>query len=329
MNAHTLHLSPVTFKGQAGVRLTTVEGASAVVLLHGAHLVSWIPAGGVEQIYLSDRARFEPGQAIRGGVPVIFPQFERWGPDHQVPRHGLARTRAWCLRDPGGRVVNQTVSADFDLHEDEETLALWPHRFELGLTVSLSTQRLDLTLTVRHVGDREPLAFTAALHTYLRVRRIDEVAIRGLEGLALRDALAPASAENTGSDARSQGAGAQEGTVSTRRGPAELRIVGEFDQAFFDVPGPLQIREWDAAGQLRSDGLRLDLTQDGFADAVVWNPGPIKAAELSDLTPGGEQHFVCVEAAQVGRPVSLAPGATWQGRQTLSVATEPSSEGRP
>ena len=36
-----------------------------------------------------------PGQAVRGGVPVIFPQFEQLGPDTSLPRHGLARTRAW------------------------------------------------------------------------------------------------------------------------------------------------------------------------------------------------------------------------------------------
>jgi glucose-6-phosphate 1-epimerase len=55
----------------------------------------------------------------------------------------------------------------------------------------------------------------------------------------------------------------------------------------------------------------------GFPDAVVWNPGAAKAADMTDLEAGEYRQFVCVEAAASGAPVALAPGERWQGAQTL------------
>ena len=58
------------FHGLPALRLESGEGARATVLLHGAQLVSWVPADGTEQLYLSPRAVFDGRQAVRGGVPV-------------------------------------------------------------------------------------------------------------------------------------------------------------------------------------------------------------------------------------------------------------------
>ena len=66
----------------------------ATVLLHGAHLLSWVPAGGGEQLYVSPKTAYANGEAIRGGVPVIFPQFSTRGP---LKRHGFARSKPWQL----------------------------------------------------------------------------------------------------------------------------------------------------------------------------------------------------------------------------------------
>ena len=67
------------FNGHPAVALQSSDGARATILLHGAHLVSWVPAGGQEQIYLSPTSAYGEGQAVRGGVPVIFPQFSTRG----------------------------------------------------------------------------------------------------------------------------------------------------------------------------------------------------------------------------------------------------------
>jgi hypothetical protein len=42
--------------------------------LWGATLTSWI-CDGVERIFLSENAIFNEVKAIRGGIPLVFPQF--------------------------------------------------------------------------------------------------------------------------------------------------------------------------------------------------------------------------------------------------------------
>ena len=70
------------------IRLETPEGASVRISLQGAQILSWVPAQGGERLYLSERARFQPDQPIRGGIPVIFPQFAHQGSGQ---RHGFAK----------------------------------------------------------------------------------------------------------------------------------------------------------------------------------------------------------------------------------------------
>ena len=43
----------------------------------------------------------------------------------------------------------------------------------------------------------------------------------------------------------------------------------------------------------------------GLADAVVWNIGEAKSAEMKDLGAGEWRKYVCVEAAQIGSPVKV------------------------
>ncbi|MES2106056.1 MAG: D-hexose-6-phosphate mutarotase, partial [Pseudomonadota bacterium] len=59
--------------------LRAQDGAQAGITAHGAHVCSWIPAAGKEQLFLSKTSEFRDGAAIRGGVPVIFPQFAGLG----------------------------------------------------------------------------------------------------------------------------------------------------------------------------------------------------------------------------------------------------------
>lgn len=54
--------------------------------------MSWIHRG-KGRLFTSPRAVFRSGQAIRGGIPVIFPQFGACGPGL---RHGFARLLEWA-----------------------------------------------------------------------------------------------------------------------------------------------------------------------------------------------------------------------------------------
>jgi len=265
--------------GQPAMRLRAPDGAEATVLLHGAQLVSWIPAGDVERLYLSPQAVAGPGQAVRGGVPVIFPQFEKRGP---LPRHGLARSRAWQWVEGiarGGHVIGVLKLVD-----DEATRTIWPHAFEAELSFSLSGLRLDVELAITNTGE-QPFDFTAALHTYLRCDDVRRARLSGLYGTRYLDTVAN---EEQRQEIDPQG------------------FAGEIDRIYFDVQEPLALST--AMG-------RMNIEQEQFTDVVVWNPGPEKAAALADLPDDGWLQMLCVEAASIGRPVRLAPGEDWAGRQ--------------
>ncbi|WP_054018092.1 D-hexose-6-phosphate mutarotase [Piscinibacter sakaiensis] len=273
------------------VALAAPDGSRATVLLHGGHLVSWVTPDGRERLFLSSRAVFDGRAAVRGGVPVIFPQFNARGP---LPRHGFARGRPWSLVD--ARVDGTDALAVLRLADDAATQAVWPARFVVELTVRIGGPRLDIELAVEHpeapAQDGTPPApwrFTAALHTYLRVADVAALQVLGLQRLRMEDAV--------------------RGTEQVDLA-AQLVPAGETDRVYFDAARPLLLDDAQA---------RLRLSQQGFRDVVVWNPGEAKGEALPDMGPGEWRHMLCIEAAQIGQPVALAPGESWIGRQVIEL----------
>jgi glucose-6-phosphate 1-epimerase len=271
------------------VQLRSADGASAEIHLHGAHLVSWRPAmDGGERLFLSARSEFREGAAIRGGVPVIFPQFATEGP---LPRHGFARTSPWTLAGVE-RAADGSAHARLELRDTAATRAIWPASFLATVTVRVVGEHLAIGLAVQNTGT-QPFSFTSALHTYLRVEDVGDVELVGLRGARYRESSAP--------------------TVLITDDAETLRPMREVDRVYVDAPHRLVLRE-------RRRALGIEAT--GFPDVVVWNPGTAAAARLTDMEPGGERRMLCVEAAAVQTPVILAPSQRWRGEQRL-VAREP------
>lgn len=268
--------SPLSLNA-AGSSGSTVEATA-----FGAHVLSW-RCRGRERLYLSPHASLAAGKAIRGGIPVIFPQFAERGPG---PRHGFARTCPWQVEDTAGPSPQRLL---FRLVDDETTRASWPHRFAAELSVEPASDRLRTALTVRNRGD-EAFEFTAALHTYLRVANVAGTLVHGLEDRPYLD--------------------------STRQGlhcepdDAPVRFEAELDRIYPDVPKPLRLTDGEEL---------LRLEAEGFRDVVVWNPGRELAAGMSDLGADEHHRFVCVEAAAVLVPIRLEPGQAWTGAQILVV----------
>lgn len=267
-----------TSSSRTPVALMHASGARASIDPQGAHVLSWSPAAGDERLFLSARSIFEDGVAIRGGVPMIFPQFAGEGP---LPKHGFARNRRWQL------IEQQAYQAHWQLQADAQTLAIWPHRFICNLVVTLAERELLVELQIENV-DTQPQTFTAALHTYFRVGEIADARIEGLQGLRYRDST--------------------QGTREFDETSASLSISGEIDRIYFDTPTSLLLREKQRA---------LRVEQSGFIDTVVWNPGAERGAALADLEPEGYRRMLCIEAATVGRPTTLEPGQRWSGSQRL------------
>lgn len=262
-------------------------GDTAKVALHGAQILSW-KTGGLERLYLSPRASHAAGMAIRGGIPVCFPQFNQRGPAAGLPKHGFARLVAWQWDEASSGLRGEDVVARFMLADDVSSRTLWPHAFAAALTVRLAPGRLTVALEIANPGTAS-LAFTAALHSYLSVGNVENVRLCGLDGRPEWDAVADVSG----------------------RCPGPIEIAGEFDRVYEAGREPLLLEERES---------RLQIEQSAtFRNTVVWNPGAALCATLPDMPPEDFRHMLCVEAAQVESPVVLAPGESWSGWQRLAA----------
>jgi glucose-6-phosphate 1-epimerase len=267
----------------ARLRLATPAGGTVEVRLHGAQVTAWQPPEGDEVIYLSPRSSFTPGASIRGGIPIIFPQFADLGP---LPKHGFARNAEWevAMQTAEGGSTEATLV----LRDDAATRAVWDHAFLAEVAVRLDAA-LRVTLTIENLGST-PFGFTAALHGYLRVGDVEQATVHGVEGTRYLDKVL--GGEHTES--------------------AAVPALGEIDRVYLDAPAAVELHDLAHQRVLR-------LERGGFPDVVVWNPGEEKGTALADLGGDEWRRFVCVEAAAVGTPVSLAPGERWSAWQRISV----------
>ncbi len=267
------------------VVLSHPSGAVADVYANGAHVTSWVPAGGHEMLFLSEAARFEPGEAVRGGIPVVFPQFADSGP---LPRHGWLRTTEWQLLETES---DEPSSVTFCTADTEASRKIWPYRYEAELTVTLAEKDIEIRLLVTNSGE-EMYAFTAALHTYLSVGDITYAELMGLAGTSYIDKVAA-------------------GALKTHR-DRELRVTTETDRIYLGAPSPLRFMD-------NARDTTVEIARSGFPHIVVWNPWETATSKLYDMNDDEYLRMICVEAALVGRELRLAPGTSWTGSQRLAL----------
>lgn len=272
-----LQASSEVFQNQPCLRLHHVCGDTVLVALYGAHILSWT-SGGKERLYLSPQAVFDGHAALRGGVPICFPQFNMRG---SLPKHGFARTSAWTS-------LAADDALELQLHSSPATLGIWPHAFTATLRIEIAPGTLQFAFTVDNTGP-EPLNFALALHTYLRVHDVSTVQLQGLAAQPYWDDVAQ----------------------TNRLEPGTVTFDGEVDRVYQAAPEPLTLLD---------SGMQLRIVQsDTLADTVVWNPGAVKCAAITDMPDTGYQQMLCVEAAQVNTPITVAPGVQWTGWQRISV----------
>ncbi|KAL8236847.1 hypothetical protein R6Q59_017928 [Mikania micrantha] len=267
------------------------HGSSVEVYLYGAHVTSWKNERGEELLFVSSKAIFSPPKAIRGGIPVIFPQFSNLG---SLQSHGFARNRFWTIDNNPPPVKSEVVNGvfvDLLLKSTEEDLKIWPHRFEFRLRVTLKPGG-DLMLT-SHIkntdADGKPFTFTFAHHTYFSVSNISEVEVKGLEKLDYLDNLKNRERYTEHGD--------------------PITIESEFDRIYLSTPPKITI--------LDHEKKRIFVVKKyGLPDAVVWNPW---AKTIADLGANDYKYMVCVEAAAIEKPVTLKPGEVWNAKLELST----------
>lgn len=274
--------------GPGGLPFLVVETdrCRARLTPYGAHLCEWTPAGQTSSaLFLSPRAVFGGGKAIRGGVPVCFPWFASHPTDAAKPSHGFARTRTWQV----GEVTRDDAGdARITLHlaSDGETRAAWEGEFAASLTVALGPS-LGMTFALENMGDTD-LTYEIALHTYLAVGDVETVRVHGLERTRFIDKVDGMREKVTGNE--------------------PLTFSGEMDRVFLDTTAACTVDD-------PALGRRIRVEKTGSPVTVVWSPGPQKGPAVPDL---GEawRRFVCVETANCGpHPVRLAP----RSRHTMTA----------
>lgn len=119
------------------------SGAELEVYLWGATITSWRLSTGQDILFTSSEAVFDGKKAIRGGIPIVFPQFGTNGP---LPQHGFARNSQWELVRSGDGAIELALS------DNEATRSIWPHSFRLHLRASFDDSQL--TVNLECVGSR-------------------------------------------------------------------------------------------------------------------------------------------------------------------------------
>lgn len=267
--------------GLPKAKLEHGSGSALEIYLYGAHITSWRLSGSSEILFLSRNAVFEKGKAIRGGIPVIFPQFGN-GP---LPAHGFARNTDWQVRST--EVLDDgAVSVTLALTESESSLSLWPFRFELHLQVILSDSLL-IKLTVSN-NSESSFSFQSALHTYFKVGDVSRISIGGLQGSKYIDKLDQASIK--------------------REDGSEIQPTSACDNVYLAAPDVLTIHD-------KSEGRKIILEKGGFREAVLWNPWKETGATIKDLHSDAYREMICLEAANVEPQIVVEPGelhSAWQ-----------------
>ncbi|MEN5207163.1 lytic murein transglycosylase [Stenotrophomonas terrae] len=278
-------LSTGDYKGFTAWKVET-PFSTAAISVFGGQLLSFVPNGGQDVMWLSPTAK-QPPTPIRGGAPVCWPYFSRQGQSNDVPAHGFVRTVAWQLRDARREADGSVV------------LTLAPpvlDSLDLRLQMVLRIGRtLEQELITENAGTK-PQTFTQALHNYFNVSDALKVDVTGLDGLTYLDKLDNGNAH------------VQKGDWNLR----DPRDPGRSDRLYTQAGGHYVLRD---PGFKRA----IDISTSGSRTAVVWNAGEAGAAKMEDIGAAW-RNYVCVEAANAGPDViELAPGGRHSLKQVFEV----------
>jgi len=267
------------------LKIQTPSASAEIFPQLGGHLTAWQPAGQKPVLWVSSKSHFEPGKAIRGGVPIIFPWFGPRAGHPESPAHGFARSMPWTVRE------NANGSVRMDLQSSDATRAQWPHDFALELSLNIGAE-LVMKLKVTNTG-KEPFKFEEAMHTYFAIGDVRNISITGLSGVEFIDKVDAFKHKVQSGDA--------------------ITITGETDRVYLNTKSTCVIH--DPVG-----ARKISIAKENSDATVVWNPWIAKAKALSDFGDDEWPGMVCVETCNVGDfSVSLNPGQSHVMTAKISV----------
>jgi glucose-6-phosphate 1-epimerase len=287
-------LGKIAFKGgPGGLTVAEIDNAyaAATVFLHGAHVTSFKPKGEEEVLFLSGHSRFEPGIAMRGGIPISWPWFADHPTDKAKPAHGFARISDWEVR--GTEIDGEASRIRLGLSDNQYTRSLWPHAFDLELIMTVRNE-LHLDMVARNTGE-EDFTISRAFHSYYHVSEIDKIYVQGLEGCNYIDKVDSFKEKY------------QEGRVE---------IMEETDRIYLDAANDCVVHDPGFERNIR-------IKKGGSKSTVIWNPWLAKARQMKDLGDQDYKRFVCVETTNAGENlITVVPGSEHTLRAKISIEPE-------
>lgn len=266
--------------GPSGMPLIEVatEKAEAKVALYGGQVLSFKPARAEHDLfYLSQKAIYQQGKAIRGGVPLCWPWFGDDPGSLGRQAHGFARNLFWDVLD--SQLHDDNVEITLGLESTATSRQWWPSEFSLRKKIFIGDQ-LNISLTTENRGEI-PFSVSKALHSYFRVGDIKQARVSGLDGVDYLD--------------KTQG-------FAKQKQNGDVTAQQETDRVYLNAPQRVSIV--DPALKRR-----IQIEHHGADNFVVWNPWD-KAANLNDMSAEDYEQFICVETANaIANSVIVAPGA--------------------
>ncbi|MDQ6967232.1 MAG: D-hexose-6-phosphate mutarotase [Mariprofundaceae bacterium] len=255
--------------------------AQASIALQGAHILSFVPKGEKELIWMSKDAVFTKGKSLRGGVPICWPWFGPHASDSSLPGHGPARTVNWkpvASKD----LDDGRTSISLEMQQDDQVKAVCGHPLQVQLHIIIG-KTLEISMETKNLGDTS-FTLGQALHTYFNISDVRKVHIEGLEGCEYLDKVDGFARKK------------QDGAVT---------ISQETDRVYVNTGNQMRIID---AGMKRAIVIR----NQGSSSAIVWNPWIETAEKMGDLGQDGYLNMLCVETANaVDDVIELTAGATY------------------
>ena len=263
--------------------------ARARISTYGGQVLSYYPHGSdADLLFVSDKAIFRPGKAIRGGIPICWPWFGNDTSGLGRPSHGFARNHQWTVVETAQQ-ADGTTRIVLQLAASDASLSVWPYHFLLTLIVQVA-DTLTVELITQNTG-RTLFALSQALHSYLNISDVGKVRIDNLGQVDYQDKL---------------------DKFKTKTQNGELHIDQALDRIYLHPSARIMLED---AGLSRK--IQIDSGADHPWQTVIWNPWKKAVMGIRDLRQTHYRQFVCIETAHaLPHAIKLAAG-----KQTRLTAT--------
>ncbi|KAG7337017.1 aldose 1-epimerase [Nitzschia inconspicua] len=145
----------------SNIRIVTHSASGASCKIHdfGACLISYQTGAGRECLFVSRDAKMDGSKAIRGGVPLVFPQFGQ--PDKSMPQHGFLRTNYWTVDESSAFDTKESAGITYTLQLKDAKAArggIWDEQTMFDCTclyhVMIDGTKLTTTLEIQNTSTK-------------------------------------------------------------------------------------------------------------------------------------------------------------------------------